>query len=745
MLKRNRIFLTYLLAATCFTSACFKGKNVVTKIPSARKNTKLNGVFYALPQTVINIAVPIKRVDAQPGKYQTFARCFLPASDADNRVLVKNTAFSIGNPTFLSRGEPDPTEIYMAKFDSGLFENKTMLLEFTESGVLTKGEAETTNQNLDITIQAVKTAASIASAGITTGVFGGGSLPKSGAEKIFLEEIKKLVEDKEAVAARKCLAVIAEEVADKALKAAKASESPKAETEANEAVKCAGKINNATAKDSTQPANDKCLSVETPDVELPYKMAITALVHAAKASEAAVSAIRSRIKTVPRADPTVDEKLKAAHEKARNSQSLALEVYSNLAITTKQKEAVLGKQPLREVSSNIENFKTLFLEAQAINKRIENLQTQREELISGGRASDGLPPETIKLMLKELDDTLASYKNKYFLGTNEETSWSGAFDYTPPASKRFFAGQRITLAEVAAHLARLGFVENKGGSTRGTFTTDDSSLSVRPSAAEFQQVKISFGNRRNQIASIELSGNNSSGSLEDIDLKPEMLGPMSLPLFVFSTKYGVCKLIADDQGVKLSPKFSIKKECPDGDDKCDEEKMTPVKCEAEDAATVALNLKMGKSGKNEFQLADQIKAQRFNETGERGFYYRIPAMTLASLMIGKTEKSRAAFAVAQLGLTASLPASTGGRKTTYKMALYDGSGALKNFNLGSEAAIQKSNLEDLGTAATTLINSKDELKQLERRQQILTKLKEIRDLEEELGTEEPATPTPDPE
>jgi hypothetical protein len=134
---------------------------------------------------------------------------------------------------------------------------------------------------------------------------------------------------------------------------------------------------------------------------------------------------------------------------------------------------------------------------------------------------------------------------------------------------------------------------------------------------------------------------------------------------------------------------------------------------------------------------------RDESNGERGFYYRIPAKALVKLERGKltstqidnlaiqsqagqewrlrkqdtpppatpsmpegTEIGRNALKVAQLGVTASIPASAAGRKTQYTIDFDEATGALKNFKLASNALLEKSIVDEAGGAANDIIGAR---------------------------------------
>lgn len=137
------------------------------------------------------------------------------------------------------------------------------------------------------------------------------------------------------------------------------------------------------------------------------------------------------------------------------------------------------------------------------------------------------------------------------------------------------------------------------------------------------------------------------------------------------------------------------------------------------------------------QLFQAVDGQ-YDEGGERGFRYRIPAAARALLVSAKLDKSDSDtlvykdVLVAQLGAVASLPASTGGRKTKFAFDVYP-SGSPKNFQVSSDAALTKDQMTSLTGAAGDVLEkraeSHDELAALQRKRQILEEKQKIADLE----------------
>jgi hypothetical protein len=182
-------------------------------------------------------------------------------------------------------------------------------------------------------------------------------------------------------------------------------------------------------------------------------------------------------------------------------------------------------------------------------------------------------------------------------------------------------------------------------------------------------------------------------------------GVLSLALFDYSETEGICTKIRNGIGGKtVSPPRHFMDQTPN-----------PNPASAADCVnprSVSLRLDVPAAQIASYLDAASPRHVNFDASGERGFYYRVPAKVTAVLLDAGDEVSREEMAVAQLGQTASLPASTGGRRSSYKVVYYDASGAVKTFNIGSDALIQKSNADDVGATVTELRDA--ELKRLER-------------------------------
>jgi hypothetical protein len=173
-------------------------------------------------------------------------------------------------------------------------------------------------------------------------------------------------------------------------------------------------------------------------------------------------------------------------------------------------------------------------------------------------------------------------------------------------------------------------------------------------------------------------------------------------------------------------------------------------------------------------MSDKVKA---DESDKSGFFYRVPAKALVSVSTGtiaecdqkqaeakaKAESKciavkqdadalvyEARTAIAQLGKIVSLPETTGGRKTQYKMDLYPDTGALQNFTLSSKAVLDKSMIADVESgvgsvadavaARQKVVPPDKELDALKRQHAILAEQVAIRDAQNSLNPSTPAAP-----
>jgi hypothetical protein len=521
----RKLLAGVLFSLALFCTGCPNSKTVVKKVEpqtpppagapaSTKKPPKMNGVFYALPQTVLKLDVPITRKDLEPGKYAEFAGFFFPGEEA---VEKKDIKFSIGKPAFDSRGEPDPEEIYLVNIQGGLFETKTLLMEYTPEGVLSKAQAESKDETLEFVTGSIKTATSIL-APLLLGV--PADAPPPPAPKLTFS----------------CTAADFSTQADKDF------------------------FNSLT------DISEKTFFCLLDDTERAFYRGLS---------------VAQR----------VFYRLLDKRERS---------FYQGLATPAARER---------------------FQEAKKVYDKIQTLVRQREGLVVKS-PDTALPPDTLKTMLKEMDDAILTYKKTYFLGTVTPTTETlGTFEFTPD---------------------------------------------------------------KNHVL-------------------------WNYNVMQFSPTRGVC-MWNKGNGVLRQQKLFVPKVCPGGGHNCDDGLKAEAACTDYDLVTLSVGL--GKDGLNGGQMSKTVSDARLDDSGERGFYYRVPAAALVRLVRTKSapppapapapepeELGRSVLTVAQGGTTVSLPATTKGRRSSYTLALFDSTGALKNFVMASDAAVQQKILTDAeGTA-----------------------------------------------
>ena len=644
-MRPSPIHLLVLLFAVMGSSACFKSKNVVSKVPPANgKLVTLNGVPYALPRTVVHVQVPFKRKDASPGRFEPFAPCFFPSDIAADRVRKKAKSFAIQPATFTSRGEPDPDEHYIAKIKGGYFENKTMFLEFNGDGVITKGDASSENVAVDIAINAAKTAVSLIAKGITpTGAAALGESARTADDRA------NMTRSQADLCRAQVLADIARIAASSAKDAADASKNTSAVTEAGHAAEEIQKI-------------DQIIAAGATEFDFAVEMFETGSPDFTKKLDKFNSGAPRLLNDVICEAQTVKDHVEAAARFAHSTAPDEADAATNIASEIDQKIIFIGRDPHKpcphpndqdgQNDRAVMAFQNNYAKAKQVYDRILELRRGLEELATGSTAPQGISADGLKIMLDETNTTINQYQKSNFLGTADEDNWTGEFEFTP--------GKAAT------------------------------STSYNISQA-------------------------------------------SPALFLFSTKQGLCETAeTKKEGVRVKASFKA--------DKCDSNDAGAYP-DGFKAVWVRVDRKLSDDG----FLGHMANANARDERdGERGFYYRIPAQALVQLQTGRLDKkqldyletesikgqlwrrnghdqeapppnpslpdgsefARQTIKVAQLGVTASVPASAAGRKTQYTIDFDESTGALKNFKLASNALLEKSLVDDSGAAAQALIDAK---------------------------------------
>jgi len=448
MPNKQMAIAAYVLVVALTFTACFKSKIVAKRVPTSGpplnpSELKVNGVTYALPRTVVKVSVPVTMASERPGELEIFAPCFFSEKVASKRITADGTSFSIEPPTFSTRGEPDPNQHFIVKTKGGYFEHKSMLLEYTPEGVLTKGDAESKDESLEFAVATAKTIVSIAAKAATPAGAAITASPTTNSATLR-------------VARNACRALVAADRASFALDAvkavAKAAPPPHpyvatAQAAANAARADAAKaVQELSNLRSGLTASAAAAGVAPGAQPAAINVAVAAANSTAEAAaqEAADDAIVDAFGALA---PTTsagaaanaagaNSEAKAAGEAARKLSDMKAELgapnpFSLLPIPPPLCPA--GLPCVRKPGVPSPQFVNNFAKAVEVNDAIKRLQGQRDDLVSGvgGTSAGTVTPETLNLMLKETDDTIEAYQNSYFLGTTVEKSWTGPFEFTP--------------------------------------------------------------------------------------------------------------------------------------------------------------------------------------------------------------------------------------------------------------------------------------------------------------------------
>jgi hypothetical protein len=132
------------------------------------------GVFYALPKTVVRVVLNVDREEKKPAPYAMFGAIFAPdvpalcetiascRPDKSTGEPLKTTAYSIQQgAAFSSFGEPDPRHVFLVKFQGGGAIDQEMTMSWNEMGLVSTAAATVTNRSTDIAVAGLKLAAGL--------------------------------------------------------------------------------------------------------------------------------------------------------------------------------------------------------------------------------------------------------------------------------------------------------------------------------------------------------------------------------------------------------------------------------------------------------------------------------------------------------------------------------------------------------------------------------------------------------
>jgi len=129
----KKVTALVILMQFILTCSIFAQINVLRIDNDAAPQTK-EGIFYALPRTVVKIDVNIDRIENYKGPYADFALRFLGLK---NVVPANTVDFSISGITITTYAEPDPDQYYFVEMGEKISKGeRATILSLSDAGVI---------------------------------------------------------------------------------------------------------------------------------------------------------------------------------------------------------------------------------------------------------------------------------------------------------------------------------------------------------------------------------------------------------------------------------------------------------------------------------------------------------------------------------------------------------------------------------------------------------------------------------
>lgn len=164
-MSRTRIHHVATLLATVLVLSGCTAQVISEHVPSSAPTTKpeLDGLYYALPRTVITVDVPVTLTTYSDGPYFKYYYLFFPDTK------VKGTKLAFGEPKIGSHGEPDPDQVYVMRGEGRGAIAQTLTFLFSETGSITGIKADVTNNTADIALAGLGVITNIITSTVKTG------------------------------------------------------------------------------------------------------------------------------------------------------------------------------------------------------------------------------------------------------------------------------------------------------------------------------------------------------------------------------------------------------------------------------------------------------------------------------------------------------------------------------------------------------------------------------------------------
>jgi hypothetical protein len=157
MTRKHAIKFIPLLFAL-FIQSC-ASTTQVTPVASVIRSGR-GGIVYALPETVLDIVVPIDRTTETPPE-APFAEYSERLFGQKPKITADKVTYMVGLPTVTASGEPDQSKVFYAQISGGPFSDSSMTMKFDARGVLTSSTVESENKTLEFVVSTFEAGAKI--------------------------------------------------------------------------------------------------------------------------------------------------------------------------------------------------------------------------------------------------------------------------------------------------------------------------------------------------------------------------------------------------------------------------------------------------------------------------------------------------------------------------------------------------------------------------------------------------------
>jgi len=117
----------------------------VTKVGSTALNSESDGLFYALPQTVIQVDIVVHKVQKVKGPFAEYADQMLGLSKV---TIVNSTEYELKDIRLTAYNEPDPDEYYFIQMSGKQKDRKAIELFLSNDGIISGIGAITQSGNV---------------------------------------------------------------------------------------------------------------------------------------------------------------------------------------------------------------------------------------------------------------------------------------------------------------------------------------------------------------------------------------------------------------------------------------------------------------------------------------------------------------------------------------------------------------------------------------------------------------------